>query len=128
MGVRASVPLRRRSGGGGGADLKCGLLNLICLLRTKGYIFVCLYSLLPTKKIADTKCDDGTDKETRALIMASVRNDCYRELHYASIYGEATNVLESLQFHCSKPGLRNPMGFRILMLKSHESQPPAKSQ
>ena len=55
-----------------------------------------------SSKYADTKCDDGTDKETRALIMASVRNDCYKELHYASIYGEATNVLESLQFHCSK--------------------------
>ena len=55
-----------------------------------------------SSKYADTKCDDGRDKETRALIMASVRNDCYRELHYSSIYGEATNVLESLQFHCSK--------------------------
>ena len=30
-----------------------------------------------SSKYADTKCDDGTYKETRALIMASVRNDCY---------------------------------------------------
>ena len=50
---------------------------------------------------AKSKCDDSTPEEIKSRFAAKVRTDCYTELHYTSIFGEAASTLEALEFHCS---------------------------
>ena len=53
------------------------------------------------KTFADSKCNEDTLPEVRGRFKTQVRNECYSELHYTSIFGSASCTLERLQFHCS---------------------------
>ena len=57
------------------------------------------------KQVGRSACHGIRQEQMRRFIKsrfaAKVRTDCYTELHYTSIFGEAASTLEALEFHCS---------------------------